>query len=107
MSACCPLEGKRVGGADRRGLVGTAVLRQLASEDCEMLTAERDVLDLERQGGISASTRHRHHLNYADEPLRIRRTTSTSLPAKCVRAQIRKAHVAKYARLRVSIPKWV
>jgi GDP-L-fucose synthase len=43
------LEGKRVWVAGHRGMVGSALVRRLASEDCEVLTAGRDVVDLTRQ----------------------------------------------------------
>lgn len=44
-----PLEGKRIWIAGHRGMVGSAIVRRLASEGCEVLTAGRDVLDLQRQ----------------------------------------------------------
>lgn len=47
-----PLEGKRVWVAGHRGMVGSAIVRRLASESCEILTAGRDVLDLERQNAV-------------------------------------------------------
>jgi GDP-L-fucose synthase len=40
------LKSKRVWVAGHRGLVGSAILRRLASEDCETLTASRAELDL-------------------------------------------------------------
>lgn len=40
------LVGKRVFVAGHRGMVGSAVVRRLASEGCEVLTASRDELDL-------------------------------------------------------------
>lgn len=43
------LEGKKVWVAGHRGMVGGAVVRRLADEGCEILTAGRDVLDLTRQ----------------------------------------------------------
>ena len=46
------LRGKRVWVAGHRGMVGAAVVRRLASEDCQVLTAGRDVLDLERQDQV-------------------------------------------------------
>jgi GDP-L-fucose synthase len=49
-----PLEGKRVWVAGHRGMVGSAIVRRLASESCEVLTAGRDVLDLERQSAVEA-----------------------------------------------------
>jgi GDP-L-fucose synthase len=49
-----PLEGKRVWVAGHRGMVGSAIVRRLASEGCEILTAGRDVLDLERQSAVES-----------------------------------------------------
>ncbi|ENZ81060.1 GDP-L-fucose synthase [Caulobacter vibrioides] len=49
-----PLKGKRVWVAGHRGMVGSAIVRRLASEGCEILTAGRDVLDLERQSAVEA-----------------------------------------------------
>ncbi|HUD51131.1 GDP-L-fucose synthase [Parvibaculum sp.] len=43
------LTGKRIFVAGHRGMVGSAILRRLASEDCEVLTAPRDLVDLRRQ----------------------------------------------------------
>jgi GDP-L-fucose synthase len=43
------LAGKRVWVAGHRGLVGSALLRRLASEKCEVLTVDRGALDLRRQ----------------------------------------------------------
>jgi GDP-L-fucose synthase len=43
------LEGKRVWVAGHRGMVGAAILRRLASEKCEILTADRKTVDLTRQ----------------------------------------------------------
>lgn len=40
------LDGARVWVAGHRGMVGAAVVRRLADEPCEVLTAGRDVLDL-------------------------------------------------------------
>src|ERR1700694_2055417 len=44
-----PLAGKRVWVAGHRGMVGQALVRRLATEDCEILTASRAELDLRRQ----------------------------------------------------------
>jgi len=44
-----PLNGKRVWVAGHRGMVGAALVRRLAMEDCEVITAGRDVMDLLRQ----------------------------------------------------------
>lgn len=49
-----PLRGKRVFVAGHRGMVGAAVVRRLASEDCEVLTAGRDVMDLRDQAAVRA-----------------------------------------------------
>jgi GDP-L-fucose synthase len=46
------LEGKRVWVAGHRGMVGAAIVRRLAAEQCEVLAAGRDVLDLERQDQV-------------------------------------------------------
>ena len=46
------LKGKRVWVAGHRGMVGSALLRRLQNEDCHVLTVERDVVDLRRQGGV-------------------------------------------------------
>ncbi|AXI56680.1 GDP-L-fucose synthase (plasmid) [Pseudoseohaeicola sp. NH-UV-7] len=46
------LSGKRVWVAGHRGMVGGAVVRRLASEDCEIITAGRDVVDLTDQAGV-------------------------------------------------------
>ena len=43
------LTGKRVWVAGQRGMVGSAILRRLEDEGCEILTAGRDVADLTRQ----------------------------------------------------------
>ena len=46
------LQGKRVFVAGHRGMVGSAVLRRLADEGCEVLTASRAELDLLDQAGV-------------------------------------------------------
>ena len=46
------LQGKRVFVAGHRGMVGSAVLRRLASEDCEVITVSRERLDLLDQAGV-------------------------------------------------------
>jgi GDP-L-fucose synthase len=43
------LRGKRVYVAGHNGLVGSAIVRRLSSEGCEILTADRRALDLTRQ----------------------------------------------------------
>jgi len=47
-----PLNGRRVWVAGHRGMVGSAIVRRLAREDCEILTAGRDEVDLERQDQV-------------------------------------------------------
>ncbi|MCK8781509.1 GDP-L-fucose synthase [Rhizobium sp. NTR19] len=46
------LKGKRVYVAGHRGMVGSAIVRRLASEGCELLTATRSELDLTRQADV-------------------------------------------------------
>jgi GDP-L-fucose synthase len=46
------LRGKRVYVAGHRGLVGSALVRRLAREDCHILTAARDSLDLSDQEAV-------------------------------------------------------
>ena len=46
------LEGKRVFVAGHRGMVGSAILRRLASEACEVLTVGRETVDLRRQAEV-------------------------------------------------------
>ncbi|MEQ8934774.1 MAG: GDP-L-fucose synthase [Amphiplicatus sp.] len=48
------LADKRVFVAGHRGMVGAAVVRRLASEGCEVITAGRDVVDLRDQAGVRA-----------------------------------------------------
>src|SRR6202166_3186805 len=43
------LKGKRVYVAGHKGMVGSAIMRRLASEACEILTADRQTLDLTNQ----------------------------------------------------------
>ena len=49
-----PLSGKKVWVAGHRGMVGSALLRRLAREDCEVITAERAALDLTRQAAVES-----------------------------------------------------
>ena len=49
-----PLAGRRVWVAGHRGMVGSALVRRLASTGCEVLTAGRDVVDLTRQAETEA-----------------------------------------------------
>lgn len=46
------LSGKRIWVAGHRGMVGGAVVRRLASEDCDVITAGRDVFDLIDQDAV-------------------------------------------------------
>ena len=46
------LEGKKVFVAGHRGMVGSAILRRLAGESCEILTVGRETVDLRRQGEV-------------------------------------------------------
>lgn len=49
MSSSYSLVGKRVWVAGHRGMVGSALVRRLASENCQVLTVTRRELDLTRQ----------------------------------------------------------
>lgn len=51
------LQGKSVWVAGHRGMVGSAVVRRLAGEGCEIITAGRDVVDLKRQNEVEAFVR--------------------------------------------------
>jgi GDP-L-fucose synthase len=53
-NASYSLKGKRVWVAGHRGMAGGAILRRLASEDCECLTATSAELDLRRQAEVEA-----------------------------------------------------
>lgn len=46
------LTGKRIWVAGHRGMVGGAVVRRLARENCEVITAGRDVVDLVNQKAV-------------------------------------------------------
>ena len=55
--AACPpfdLAGRRVFVAGHRGMVGAALVRRLANERCEVVTAGRAVLDIRRQADVEA-----------------------------------------------------
>jgi len=54
MSQSYTLRNKRVWVAGHRGLVGQALVRRLAREDCEVVTANRDQVDLRRQADVEA-----------------------------------------------------
>ena len=49
MSVLFDLRGKRVFVAGHNGMAGSAIVRRLKAEDCEIVTADRSVLDLTRQ----------------------------------------------------------
>lgn len=61
MSAAKPysLKGKRVWVAGHKGMVGSAVVRRLDSEDCEVLLADRATVDLRSQDQVAAFMRDR------------------------------------------------
>src|SRR6516165_8753227 len=48
------LAGKRIYVAGHTGMVGSAIVRRLASVPCEIITADRATLDLERQTQVEA-----------------------------------------------------
>jgi GDP-L-fucose synthase len=48
------LAGKRIWVAGHNGMVGSAVVRRLAAENCDILTASRKELDLTRQADVEA-----------------------------------------------------
>jgi GDP-L-fucose synthase len=52
MDTIFPLQGKRVWVAGHRGMVGSAIVRRLDGEGCEVLTAERSAVDLMRQDDV-------------------------------------------------------
>src|SRR4051794_27040210 len=52
-----PLQGKRVWVAGHRGMVGSALTRRLAREDCTLLEVSRDKLDLRCQADVEAWVR--------------------------------------------------
>jgi GDP-L-fucose synthase len=56
MAEAFSLAGKRVWVAGHRGMVGSALVRRLADENCEVLTAGRDTLDLLDQAAVRSWT---------------------------------------------------
>ena len=48
------LQGKRIYIAGHRGMAGSAIVRRMASEQCEILTATRQDVDLRRQSEVEA-----------------------------------------------------
>lgn len=56
------LRGKRIWVAGHRGMVGSAVAKRLAQENCEVVIAPRDEVDLERQADVERFfEKHRPH----------------------------------------------
>ena len=51
------LAGKKIWVAGHRGMVGSAVVRRLADESCEVITAGRDRVDLKRQSEVESFLR--------------------------------------------------
>jgi GDP-L-fucose synthase len=47
-----PLAGRKVWVAGHRGMAGSAIVRRLAAENCTVLTAGRDMLNLSRQSDV-------------------------------------------------------
>jgi GDP-L-fucose synthase len=47
-----PLEGRRIFVAGHRGMVGSALVRRLAEEECRILTVGRDAVDLRDQRAV-------------------------------------------------------
>src|ERR1700733_3566106 len=54
MAGTFELKGKTVFVAGHRGMVGAALVRRLATEDVELLTAGRSEMDLRDQAAVSA-----------------------------------------------------
>jgi GDP-L-fucose synthase len=50
--ALYPLEGKRIWVAGHKGMVGSAIVRRLAAENCEVITVDRQQVDLIRQAEV-------------------------------------------------------
>jgi GDP-L-fucose synthase len=48
------IEGRRIWVAGHRGMVGSALMRRLAREDCELVTVDRRRVDLCRQAEVQA-----------------------------------------------------
>ena len=51
------LAGKRVWVAGHKGMVGSALIRRLAQEDCTILTVDRQMIDLRRQADVETFVR--------------------------------------------------
>jgi GDP-L-fucose synthase len=56
--ALYPLGGKRIWVAGHKGMVGSAIVRRLAAEDCEVITVDRSEVDLIRQAEVDAWLRN-------------------------------------------------
>lgn len=54
MNVAYDLAGKRVFVAGHRGMVGSALVRRLAAEACEILTVGREAVDLRNQAAVAA-----------------------------------------------------
>ncbi|MES2834794.1 MAG: GDP-L-fucose synthase [Pseudomonadota bacterium] len=54
MTLAFSLDHKRVWVAGHRGMVGSAIVRRLAGEGCEVLTASREELDLKNPAAVAA-----------------------------------------------------
>ena len=54
MTVSFALEGKRVWVAGHRGMAGSAIVRRLAAERCELVSAGREELDLRNQSAVEA-----------------------------------------------------
>ena len=52
MTETFDLAGRKVWVAGHRGMVGSAIVRRLAREDCEIVEAGRDVVDLQDQAAV-------------------------------------------------------
>ncbi len=52
--AIYPLKGKRIWVAGHEGMVGSALVRRLACENCEVITVDRQEVDLIRQAEVEA-----------------------------------------------------
>ncbi len=53
-----PLQGKRIWVAGHKGMVGSALLRRLARENCQAITVDRSEVDLIRQAEVEAWLEH-------------------------------------------------
>ena len=48
-----PLSGRRIFVAGHRGMVGSALIRRLAQEQCRILTVGRDTVELQDQASVT------------------------------------------------------